>query len=290
MRRKISLFSTLLTSKSIKNTVFILSRLCYDVKFVIFKTIQYITDAYAFIMSFNSIQQEQLQQQSLSKMNKSTLTFFIATENFKFMSLNFSKFILKAKSIKNQMIVTSVFLKVISKIFVQNTNQRSKKISAIFKFSNSNFNTIVQNSTSRKTKIENINTTIFQIAKEITVVTKNSTTYYAHQIFDTVKFQNLDSMKKSTRFHEVDSFKKIAQFRENHSIKKQILSISSSIVLNVKKRSSIEKTKFFIIKISNEKNDIDKYVKLKKLMINFHKSMIRISKIRHSKTRFVIKN
>ena len=140
------------------------------------------------------------------------------------------------------------------------------------KFSNLNFSAIVQNSISRKTEIENTTTTISQAAKKIKIVTEK-TIYYAHQ-----------TMKKHIQFHD------IIQTRENRSTKKSNVRISSSIILNIKKQFFVEKTKFLVIKISNEENDIDKYVRPKKLIVSFQKSMIRISKIRHLNIKLIIKN
>ena len=288
---------------------------------------QYITDVYAFIMSFKFIQQEQSQQQSFSNMSKSALAFLNETENLKFMSLNSSKFTFNAEllkivskiSVQNKALVSTTFkssdsdlssaisdsnLSAVtfkfsdlnSSAIVQNpiSRKQNKDLASaafkssdsdlssavsnldrsvvILKFSDLNFSAIVQNSIPRKTKIENTTTTISQAAEEIKVVTEKMI-YYAHQ-----------TMKKHTRFRD------IVQTRENRSTKKSNVRISSSIVLNIKKRFFVEKTKFLVIEISNEENDIDKYVRLKKLIVNFHESMIRISKIRHSNIKLIIKN
>ena len=99
-------------------------------------------------------------------------------------------------------------------------------------------------------------------------------------------------MKKSIQSRKVDldPVKKPTQSREIHPAKKPTLPVPSSIVLNAKKQPSTEKTRFPIIEIPDEEDDVDKYDRLKELVIDFSESMIRISTIRHPKIRAIIKD
>ena len=120
---------------------------------------------------------------------------------------------------------------------------------------------------------------------------KKPTIYYAHQTSDTVRSFEIKSMKKVIQSCEIDSMKKPTLSVSTSKRKtKSTLSAEKQIVLNVEKRTSIDKTKFFIIKIPDEDDEIDKYERLKKLMIDFHEFMIRVSTIRHPKIRRIIKN